>query len=359
MTVKANPKMVELARHARGLTQGELATQLNFTQATLSRVERGLTPIDDAVLSELSKALHYPETFFFQDGGIHTAKMKYTRARRGASVKLLHQLDAENNIRARVMRELFRPFEFEHYDIPDLPVNPVYGSPAQVAKALREQWTLPRGPIDDLTLLLEGAGLFIIYTDFLGSDKIDGITYQFPVDYPDIIFINKNKPADRIRYTLAHELGHKVMHSIPVGSGQAESEANAFASEFMMPENEIRPYLYKLSLNTLVDLKLYWKMSMAAILYRAKVLKTIAPRQHKYLRFKIREVSDGRQEPSETALPHERPRMITQMIELHKKHLDYTTADLAEALRLYEDDYRRMFDPPPPRAKIYQLPNVA
>ena len=54
--------------------------------------------------------------------------------------------------------------------------------------------------------------------------------------------INSRVPTDRKRMTLAHELGHIVMHSEPIHlSKQSEEEAMRFAAEFLMPAHLIRP----------------------------------------------------------------------------------------------------------------------
>jgi Zn-dependent peptidase ImmA (M78 family)/DNA-binding XRE family transcriptional regulator len=359
MTGTVNPQMVELARNARGLTQADLASQLSFTQATLSRIERGLAPVDETALAELAGALQFPSSFFFQQGGTHNAKLKYARVRRSASAKLLDKIDADNNIRARAIKELFKPFEFEQSDLPDMPIHPIYGSAKHVARALRERWRLPRGPIPNLTRLVESKGLFVVHADFFGCPKLDGITYQFSGEVPDIIFLNQYASSDRMRFTLAHELGYRIMHAIPVGWEQAKSEADDFASEFMVPDDEIRPYLRKLTLNSLIELKKYWGMSMAFFVYKAQKLKVVNERQAKYLRFKISEVSDGKREPPETDIPREEPLMVKQMIELHRTRLGYSTEELCAAVHLQEADYRRMFEPERPRAKIFKLPNAA
>ncbi len=358
MTATINPQMVELARNARGLTQGELATQLSFTQATLSRIERGLAPVDEAGLAQLAEALQFPRSFFLMPGGVHNAKMKYARVRRNASAKVLNKIDAENNIHARAIKELFKPFEFEQSDLPELSIHPTYGSAKHVARALRERWKLPRGPIPNLTRLVEGKGLFVVHADFSGCPRLDGITYQFTGEIPDIIFLSKYAPSDRMRFTLAHELSYRIMHTIPVGWEQAKAEADDFASEFMVPDDEIRPYLHKLSLNSMIELKKYWGMSMAFFIYKAHKLKIITERQAKHLRCKISEVSDGRREPSETDIPREEPLMVKQMIELHRTRLGYTTEELCASLHLLEADYRRMFEAERPHAKIHKLSNA-
>ena len=60
-------------------------------------------------------------------------------------------------------------------------------------------------------------------------------------DYP-VILINATSPTDRKRLTIAHELGHLVLHSVDV-TEELEIEANWFAAEFLMPAEVIRPQL--------------------------------------------------------------------------------------------------------------------
>jgi Zn-dependent peptidase ImmA (M78 family) len=64
-----------------------------------------------------------------------------------------------------------------------------------------------------------------------------------------VIFVNKNEPHVRQRFTAAHEIGHFVLHQNVIGNGIEENymlraegisskyevEANAFAAELLMP----------------------------------------------------------------------------------------------------------------------------
>ena len=49
---------------------------------------------------------------------------------------------------------------------------------------------------------------------------MSGVTFATP-GLPALIVLNSDQPADRLRFTLAHELGHLVMHRFPVaGDGR-------------------------------------------------------------------------------------------------------------------------------------------
>lgn len=57
-----------------------------------------------------------------------------------------------------------------------------------------------------------------------------------------MIFLNVHKSAERLRFDLAHELGHLVMHggSLHVEPGkEKEQAANDFASAFLMPRADV------------------------------------------------------------------------------------------------------------------------
>ncbi|WP_151841224.1 ImmA/IrrE family metallo-endopeptidase, partial [Mycobacterium tuberculosis] len=123
----------------------------------------------------------------------------------------------------------------------------------------------PMGPVVNLTRWMEAAGCLVFEEDF-ATQRIDGLS-QWVDDYP-VMLINANAAPDRKRLTLAHELGHLVLHSTNPTENM-ETEATAFAAEFLMPESEIRPELRRLDLGKLLELKREWGVSMQALLERA------------------------------------------------------------------------------------------
>ena len=140
-------------------------------------------------------------------------------------------------------------------------------------------WKLPPGPVANVIQAIEDAGGIVFKCDF-GSNKIDALS-QWLQGIPPMFFLSNRIPTDRMRWTLAHELGHVIMHQIP--SENIELEADIFASEFLMPALSIKPYLADLTLAKLAALKTHWKVSMASILKRASDLGVISDRQKTYL----------------------------------------------------------------------------
>lgn len=79
-------------------------------------------------------------------------------------------------------------------------------TPSDRAKELRAAWGVPAGPIDSMVDLLEAHGVPCLERD-VTSARVDGIS-SWPDDAPPVILLGSHAPADRLRFTIAHELGH-------------------------------------------------------------------------------------------------------------------------------------------------------
>jgi Zn-dependent peptidase ImmA (M78 family) len=105
--------------------------------------------------------------------------------------------------------------------------------------------------------------------------------------------------------SLAHELGHLVMHTNP--NENVEEEAWDFAQEFLMPAVEIGKQFARLNLDKLGELKKEWGVSMQAILYRAKKLGKIGESYNRFLWMQIGKCGYRVNEPFEDVIPDEKP----------------------------------------------------
>ncbi|WP_246430558.1 ImmA/IrrE family metallo-endopeptidase [Streptomyces rectiverticillatus] len=54
-----------------------------------------------------------------------------------------------------------------------------------------------------------------------------------------MFLLNSTVPGDRFRFSLAHELGHVVMHTGPGDPRLQEQQADQFAAEFLMPHGSV------------------------------------------------------------------------------------------------------------------------
>jgi len=343
MDEMVNPDMVVLARESRGLSQSELAKHLHVTQGKISKIEHGILGVSPEMLEQLIEELKYPEQFFYQKFQVFPAEMHFYRRHKTLSAKKQVEILAMMNIRRKHIKILLDDAEIEFRPLPECDLENYNNSPEDVARAVRHYLRLPRGPIQNMTKILEDAGVIVIHLD-VGTRLFSGASMH--AEKPNfIIFVNKDMPGDRLRFTLAHELGHIIMHRLPTAN--MEEEADRFASEFLMPAREIAQYLSNLALDKLAVLKKYWKVSMAAILKQAQNLKQISQRQYEYLWTQMGKAGYRLNEPPELAIPQEKPSLIGELVELHLKELGYTVDQLSDKLAYRAEEF----------ASVYLIPN--
>jgi Zn-dependent peptidase ImmA (M78 family)/DNA-binding XRE family transcriptional regulator len=335
---EVNYKMIELARISRGLSQNKLSSILKIEQGTLSKIENGELSIKDDLLKNLSEQLNYPESFFYEEINVLSPLLIHYRKRKSANQGKRAFIESHLYIRKHIIKKLLKSLEIPNkvYDL-----NPYeYNSPENVARLLRQKWHVPKGPISNLTKLVESSGIFVLYVDH-NDEKLDG--ELMPDEHGlSVIYINKDISPDRQRYTLAHELGHLIMHCgkyIPTIE-EAEVEADRFASEFLMPELEIKHQLSsRLSFSQLGDLKRYWKCSMSSIVMRAYKLGIIGKDRYTSLYVQLSRAGYKKKEP-EMGIVKEVPQLLWQLIDLHQRDLTYSDEELANLFNLTLTDER-------------------
>ncbi|MCG5242715.1 ImmA/IrrE family metallo-endopeptidase [Azospirillum doebereinerae] len=110
-------------------------------------------------------------------------------------------------------------------------------------------------PGGDLFDALEKLGGRLSYKDFSGFGETDSGSLVVHGEGNFEVNLAKNTSPTRDRFTIAHEIGHYVLHFLwprkqkieitnmiaeRYGSDRTEWEANWFAAAFLMPENEFR-----------------------------------------------------------------------------------------------------------------------
>jgi len=340
----ANGEMLRLARQRKGFHQTQAAERLGIEQPILSRMENGLTEIRDDVVLKASQVYEVPVSFFSQSYPVYGPPVSvHPMYRRKADVTArdLDSVVAELNIRIMHLRKLLEAAEVAHSaDIPKLDVND-YEDPEEIASVVRAHWRVSRGPILDLTLLAERAGIFVVHSP-LGGTSISGVTFAVPGMAP-LVVLNSEHPADRQRWSLAHEIGHLVMHRLP--SASMEDEANTFASALLMPADDIRPAFLgrKIDLKVLAALKPEWRVSMQALLMRARGIGAISENQAQYLWKLISARKYRLREPPELDFPSEKPTVVASIIKLHLETFGYTFTDLSTILHETESSIKSMY----------------
>lgn len=346
MSAEFNSDLLLLARQYRGRSQAEVAMAAKLDQGHYSRIERDLlnAPPSEDTIETISAALDFPVEFFFQDlelGGlplsIHGPAWRKRASTLSSDIKRLH---AELNLRAIHLKEFLNSVDFKaDLVLPQLDVDECGGA-AAAARLVRRAWSIPDAPIKSLTKYCERAGILVAHCDF--PEKIDGVTMHLR-GLPPTIFLNQNAPADRMRHSLAHELGHIILHRIPTDT--MEDEADTFAGELLAPYKMVCSELIggRVTLERLVQQKLYWRVSVASLLYKLGKNDFLTENQSGYLWRQISARGWRKSEPLETQFPKEVPSLYQHLVTLHTKELGYTKKDLAKLLRLNGSDLSQLY----------------
>lgn len=340
-----NPQLVTLARLTRRLTQSQLADRLGVGQGTISKIEAGVIGVTEDEADGVASVLDYPRHFFFSDVRIEgpgVPELYHNRKKRKVGATALQCAYATAAVREMHIDALLRSWEPVD-DFPAFPIDEFHYDPPKIARTIRAMWRIPPGPIHNITELIEEAGGIIMRCDF-ATPHIDGFS-RYRKSKPPLYFLNINLLPDRWRWTLAHELGHVVMHSSADPYDDIEKDANQFASEFLMPAQEIRSQLLNLSFQKLAALKRQWKVAMQALLMRAGDLDLITPRQKQYMFMSLTKAGYRMREPEALDPPVEEPKLLAAIIEYHRVTLDYSEEDIRQALAVGEGDYYAWYAP--------------
>lgn len=302
-------------RRANGLTQRDLADRANITQAALSRYENELRSPDAAAVAKLADSLGVTAEFLRRAERPDGAFMIDAHMRRRATAKptVWRRLEARLNVYRQHLEAITETVDL----VPRLSLptfDPMDYAPDEAARMVRMQWRMPAGPVRGLTRWLESAGCLIISEDFgsvAGGGRVDGLS-QWSSDAP-VMLVNVRAPTDRLRLTLAHELGHICLHSGKLG-GDPEDEANSFAAEFLMPAAAIRADLRNIDLGRLHLLKRHWGVSMQALIERAHHLGTLAPAKRTSLYKALSKQGWRTKEPLSDELPPEQPALAHRLV---------------------------------------------
>ena len=353
---RVNGDMIVIARESRELTQERVAGLLSVTQATLSKYETGALAVSDEHLAALSKELAYPEAFFLLDEQVRWtgSGCMYNRKRQSLTAGEYKRLLARVNIMRLSLWRLLQTVEigvessFTRLDPAE------FGTPEKIAAVARQAWNLPPGPIGNLTRAIEAAGGLVLKCDF-GTNKLDAFA-QWPAGMPPLFFVNRSAPPDRYRYTLAHEIGHMIMHAIP--NKTMEREADTFAAEFLMPKRDIRAHLGRpFTLQKAAELKVYWKVAMSALIRRAHDLGTISSSYYRALMTQMSSRGYRLNEP--VPLDPEEPSIVQSVIDVHLNDHGYSLDELSKIALLNPDDFAVHFPQPPAEIERAQAAKMA
>lgn len=330
-----------------GLTQAELARRIGVSQPFLSQVERGQVAAENAVEGIISE---FNVGFAFFNRGRpslrneHTGSMRYRRRSRtkASATRRATALFAELYDSVNVLAP--------HVGLTSVRFNQIQGSVDDIeaaATAARAAMDLDEfQPVPNVIRRCENLGIVIVRLEF-GDESIDegmvghdGVSaWETPLDVPVIGYF-PSASGDRQRHTIAHELGHLILHRDLVGAvsagkaRQVEVEASRFASALLVPAPPLRAALAHehVTLGTLLSLKGGWGVSIASLIMRAADLGLIDDHKKASLWKQMSVRGWRKREPGKVGV--EEPKLCTEIIRRFESDVAGVTGLPSETLRL-------------------------
>lgn len=277
-----NPSRLTLARERAGLTKEELAQACKVTRRTVSDWEAGrvTAPPVDLIAQHLEVGSDF---FVLEDAADVEQKEVSFRALSTMGARKAKRVIAAARISVDVSEWLDHRYELPSPDLPTIDdlvptVNALDYSPEQASDVLRALWSLGDRPVKNMLELVERRGVRVLG---LPSPDRDVDAFSFWHGGQPYMFVNPDKSGERLRFDLAHELGHLILHRgiATAREKRYELQANQFASCFLMPARgllaQVATGSNQLHLRDVQVMKTSWKVSAVAMVRRLYDLGTI------------------------------------------------------------------------------------
>jgi Zn-dependent peptidase ImmA (M78 family)/transcriptional regulator with XRE-family HTH domain len=338
MDIAFNGAELRLARIFNGLALEEVAERVEKTRQYVHRLETGLATPTEQLLASLASVLQVEPTFFTSGPTLMIAEDQFHFRKLFTTKAMVKQLAmARGELIGRLVTYLDRELRLPEIRIPEVADVHTLDDIERAAELCRREWELGLGPIANMNRLAEHVGAVV--TSFQSvSKEIDALSVA--VGRPIIVRNEAKESVCRQRFDIGHELGHFVLHAgQATGDRITESQANRFASALLIPRTMMaklfpRPRGSRLDWVGLREFKLTWKVSKAAILYRARQLELIGDDQYKTGVITLRRTGEATGEREDSLIPQEAPELLARSLAVLAEKRGVYAEEVASALRV-------------------------
>lgn len=331
-----DPGRLTQARLWRGLTKKEVATRIHLSAAAVGQYEMGLSSPRPDVIQRLSKELEVPPEFFmFRYPRVSVDEgNSYFRSLRNTPQRDQKRATATAEIFAELTLAIERFVKLPELRLPDVPANAL---PAEAAAELRSFWNIPRGPIKHLVATVEANGVVVGVRPKAEVDNVDA--FSAIVDDRQYIVTTPRRTENvfRHRFSIAHELGHLVLHGDPECTADhvlREKEADSFAAAFLTPRFLIEPDLpNRLELKTLIRLSDKWGVSPQSLVVRMAEIKSVSRASQQRAFKQLQSQYDADLKPAKN-YPGEMPTLLKKAVELASSN-GITVGKLSDIVKIF------------------------
>jgi Zn-dependent peptidase ImmA (M78 family)/DNA-binding XRE family transcriptional regulator len=363
-----NPARLTLARERNGFTKQRLATLCGVSRRTVTAWESG--QVETPPLELIAEELQFPVDFFLADDPPRIAREGVSfRALSSMTARQVDRVLASSALATELSAWMDQRYNTPLSALPDLaesrhsaePGTSQKGEellPAVAAESVRSIWKLYQEPFRGLLPFLEKKGVRIFS---LPVDDREVDAFSFWQEDRPFIFLNTGKSAERIRFDLAHELGHLLMHrGINTQlSRNCEQQAQDFAASLLMPADTLYAQVIgSLRLEDIYKLKRFWRVSAVAMVHRMWTLSIISDWHYRTWMIELSQRGYRSSEPDGTH--PERSVLLKQLFQVTRED-GLSSRRIASELSIPEDELDGMvfglaIAPAPRNAPTYEKP---
>lgn len=268
----SSARLIE-AQSLKGISNADLAESVGVITDVVSRWRRDIGVPKESNVRNLAEVLDVPLAFFYRSEKAVDLSNKLLR--RAKKTRTRKSDDAQRYYLEYFMEGVERIFSRFELSGPQLPVLDLPHPEAltgedieEIALKVRRHWGLGGLPIKTLGNLLFSKGIIVqrVAMDW------DGVS--FVENGKPVILIRDGQTRSRDKTTIAHELGHIVLHHMNTNfdpdSATAkmldllEKQAFFFGSCLRMPRETYTKDVYKASYQCLKQIKPKWQAAISA-----------------------------------------------------------------------------------------------
>ena len=245
------------ARVSVGLTQEQAASAVGMQRTALVQVEAGKRALSSVELFKLAKLYSRDMSDFLSEKPVEEDPIVLLRGIAEDSPELRREITKCSEM----LREATKLQSYLGEQARSFPPMYTYSDPLSYRQAIdqgKESATLERrrldlgsAPIPDIAYIIMSQTMWVATASFI--DEVSGIFLHHP-DYGLAVIVNQDHPPARKRFSYAHEYAHALLDrqrkprpsSKQNADDLIEKRANAFASEFLIPEAGVTESLERL-----------------------------------------------------------------------------------------------------------------
>lgn len=332
-----NGSELRLVRVFQAMTLEELGKYVGKSRQYLHKLETEQDCPSEQLVKQLAFALQVEPAFFFKPHApIISADQCHFRKLFTTSSAMQQTIMMRGELMRRLTMLLDQELKLPHLNINKVDHVSTMEEVECATENFRQHLHLGLGPIADMHKLAESIG--VIVSNFPSSAKeVDALAVD--AERPIIIYNKSKGSACRQRFDIAHELGHFILHSgMVTGDRMTESQANRFAGALLMPRAIMNKFFPRPNPNfdwkKLSEFKVTWKVSKAAILYRAYQLGLIDSAKYRTGVVNLNRTGEAKQEKEDDQIHRESPSLLFRALEFLKEESMINASNIASVFNI-------------------------